>query len=102
MAKEIVINGLPFVEAPGGRLSLFDTADLDLYYADCVIGGPGSFSLPIYSVDEFAEAIRTKLVLEIAGLVSPVIRASDRLPLTACDVGERQWNRFIGNERPRP
>ena len=41
---------------------------LDEYYEDCVIGGPAAFVVPVKDRDKFVEAIRTKLVLEIAGL----------------------------------
>jgi hypothetical protein len=95
VARGIVVNGLPFVPSPDGPRSLFDMPELDLYYADCVIGGPGSFSLPVYSAHDFAEAIRTKLVLEIAGRVSPVIQVQARQPRIPCDYGEQQWQRYF-------
>ena len=44
-----------------------DIENLDVYYEDCVIGGPGAFVIPIRERDQFKEATRTKLVLEIAG-----------------------------------
>ena len=44
-----------------------DIDNLDVYYEDCVIGGPGAFVIPIKEREQFNEAIRTKLVLEIAG-----------------------------------
>ena len=44
-----------------------DIDNLDIYFEDCVIGGPGAFVIPIRERDQFKEAIRTKLVLEIAG-----------------------------------
>ena len=47
--------------------STMDIDNLDFYYEDCVIGGPGSFVVTIKDRDKFKEAIRTKLVLEIAG-----------------------------------
>ena len=39
--------------------------DLDLYYEDCVIGGPGSFVVVADGFQDFARAIRRKLLLEI-------------------------------------
>jgi hypothetical protein len=42
---------------------------LDRYYADNVIGGPGSFIVPALGFDEFKDAILQKLILEIAGTV---------------------------------
>jgi hypothetical protein len=61
----ITINGLPImIKRPGG----FATIDnLDVYYRDCVIGGPGAFVVVVRSASQFDEAIRRKLVLEIAG-----------------------------------
>ncbi len=47
------------------------SSNLDIYYEDCVIGGPGAFVIPIRERDQFKEAIRTKLVLEIAGRTPP-------------------------------
>ena len=44
-----------------------DIDQLDIYFEDCVIGGPGAFVIPIRERNQFKEAIRTKLVLEIAG-----------------------------------
>ena len=46
--------------------------NLDIYYEDCVIGGPGAFVIPIREREQFKEATRTKLVLEIAsGILTP-------------------------------
>ena len=64
VAAGIVINGLPLmISAPTGP---YDIPDLDLYYRDCVIGGPGAFMVPVREVSEFATAIRTKIVREVA------------------------------------
>jgi len=62
VAKGIVINGLPILIRPSPLVP-----DIVRYYSDCVIGGPGSFVLPVRKVEEFEEAIRRKLVLEVAG-----------------------------------
>jgi hypothetical protein len=53
----VIINGLPIVSIE---------PDLDKYYFDHVIGGPGSFIVPADSYDNFAKAIVRKLILEIA------------------------------------
>jgi hypothetical protein len=46
LAKGITINGLPImVKEPS--YSTMDIDNLDWYYEDCVIGGPGSFVVPI-------------------------------------------------------
>jgi hypothetical protein len=57
----IVINGLPIVGESGP--SAFP---IDAYYEDCVIGGPGAFAIPVRGADVVGEAVRRKLVLEIA------------------------------------
>jgi hypothetical protein len=72
-----------------------DIENLDLYYEDCVIGGAGSFVVPIKERDKFKEAIRTKLVLEVAGLM-PEPRAipvanTTREPRVNCLIGEKIW-----------
>jgi hypothetical protein len=56
--RGIIINGLPILTLE---------PDLDRYYHDSVIGGPGSFVVPVHSYDAFADAILNKLVNEIAG-----------------------------------
>jgi hypothetical protein len=67
LAAGITINGLPIMlsRAWGTGPSI---PNLDVYYEDCVIGGPGSFVIAIKEREQFKEATRTKLVQEIAGL----------------------------------
>ncbi len=66
--RGIVVNGLPLmidrVTSPGrpGEPTLED------YYEHCVIAGAGSFIIPVRTMEEFRDALKTKLVLEIAGL----------------------------------
>ena len=59
-----------------------DIENLDVYYEDCVIGGPGAFVIPIREREQFKEATRTKLVLEIAGRTPErrVVPAQARAP----------------------
>jgi hypothetical protein len=40
--------------------------DLDRYYYDSVIGGPGAFVIAAQSYETFGEAILKKLITEIA------------------------------------
>ena len=72
VADGITINGLPImtgIEQPRGAFGNgFDLTKLDQYYADCVIGGPGAFVLPVYEQDDLTQAIKIKLVLEVADL----------------------------------
>ena len=104
----IVINGLPVMLKVGnaGPYSFGqDIADLDIYYARCVIGGPGSFMIPIRTVDEFAIATRQKLLQEISGLDLPHLRHAQFAPGTAapggadydCEIGERNWRLYFEN-----
>ena len=51
--------------------SLFVIEELDRLLPDCVIGGPGAFMIPVNDWAQFPEAIRRKLVLELAGPLSP-------------------------------
>jgi hypothetical protein len=55
----VVINGLPIISLE---------PNLDKYYFNNVIGGPGSFIVPADSYENFARAISRKLILEIASL----------------------------------
>ena len=66
LAAGITINGLPIMLKRPLRGTM-DIENLDIYYEDCVIGGPGAFVVPIREREQFIEATRTKLVLEIAG-----------------------------------
>src|SRR5216684_1850994 len=70
-----------------------DIDDLDLYYEDCVIGGPGSFVVSIKDRDKFKEAIRTKLLLEVAGRRPDrwVVPAADKEPRVPCLSVEKIW-----------
>jgi len=92
VARGITINGLPImVKQP--TFATMDIENLDLYYEDCVIGGPGAFVVPIQSREKFQEAIRTKLVLEVAGRmpemrVVPVAVPPERV---SCLIGEKIW-----------
>jgi Protein of unknown function (DUF1194) len=104
----IVINGLPIM-VNNGRRSAFDMDDLDDYYTDCVIGGPGSFMIAIKERDQFVEATRTKILREIAGISNDqmlpdglrVVRVnSEQDPPRAkmdCRLGEKQWEQRYRN-----
>jgi hypothetical protein len=92
LEKGIIINGLPImVKEPS--YSTMDIDNLDFYYEDCVIGGPGSFVVSIKDRDKFKEAIRSKLLLEVAGK-TPERRAvpvADKEPRVSCMIGEKIW-----------
>jgi hypothetical protein len=90
VAKGVTINGLPIMlKRPR---SPWDTEHLDLYYQDCVIGGPGAFMIPIRERNQFADAIRTKLVREIAGVTTEPLfqKVKNRAPVN-CSLS-RNWD----------
>jgi hypothetical protein len=98
IAKGIIINGLPIILRPS-QSSLFDISYLDRYYADCVIGGTGSFMIPIREKSEFTTAIRQKLLLEISGYEPPPriirVQAAPGSGETDCLIGEQLWQRYM-------
>ena len=100
LAAGITINGLPIMlkrPYPG----TMDIEELDIYYEDCVIGGPGAFVVPIRERAKFIEATRTKLVLEIAGRTPEprVVPAASAAPRISCTIGERRWQDRWGGGR---
>jgi len=93
LEKGVVINGLPImVKEPS--YSTMDIDNLDLYYEDCVIGGPGSFVVSIKDREKFKEAIRTKLLLEVAGRTPerPIVPVAAKEPRVNCLIGEKIWS----------
>ena len=104
----ITINGLPIVnDRPSGN-GRRQEANLDLYYQHCVIGGMGAFIVVAQGFEDFARAVRRKLILEIAGEipdsafqiaqadgfpVPPMERAQSRdgRAEVSCMMGERIW-----------
>lgn len=88
----VVVNGLAIIIRPTGV-----GVRLDRYYGDCVIGGPGSFVLPIHNPDDFGVAIRQKLVMEVSGR-QPSVRIIPAASLAAMDclIGEKMRPGFFG------
>jgi len=98
LSKGFVINGLPIMlKDPIG--SGMDIDALDIYYEDCVIGGPGAFVIPIKERSKFKEATRTKLLQEIAAVPPEprVLPAATTAPRMSCMVGETIWQQRWGN-----
>lgn len=99
VGRGITINGLPLMlKEPAG--SMLDIGQLDIYYEDCVIGGPGAFVIPVRGTHEFADAIKTKLVMEIAGVKPPksqLVHKAAGEQRVSCSVGERMWMERWGN-----
>lgn len=110
VAKGIAINGLTIINQADRWNSRYFLEDLDRYFEGCVIGGPGSFVIVASDFQDFARAIRQKLILEIAGLVperaapaliqrtaapaGPILAQAGAAPTRpgyekGCDIGER-------------
>jgi hypothetical protein len=97
LARGVTINGLPLLLKRPGAGGWGDMEHLDIYYEDCVIGGPGAFALAVRERSQFVEATRRKLLLEIAAPAQSAARlapASADAPRVDCLIGERmrrQW-----------
>ena len=63
VAAGVTINGLAILN---------EFADLDDYFAEHVVGGPGAFIVAARNFDVFSTAILNKLAREIAGAPGPV------------------------------
>jgi hypothetical protein len=87
VAQGITINGLPLMlNRPSGS---WNVEGLDLYFRDCVIGGSGAFMIPVRERQQFAQAIRTKIIREVAGGVpEPFIVPVQAQPTADCRLGE--------------
>lgn len=92
LAQGIVINGLPIMTHDAGG-AMWRIDDLDIYYAECVVGGPGAFVLPVHDWPDFAAAVTRKLVLEIAGATPERLIPAQASAPYDCLVGERMWQR---------
>jgi Protein of unknown function (DUF1194) len=88
VAQGITINGLPIMLKD--LRGFWDIANLDLYYRDCVIGGPGAFMIPVRGRQQFVEAIKDKIIREIADRTppEPLIQQAQAAPPTDCLAGE--------------
>lgn len=101
VAKGITINGLPIMlkESNAGFL---DIPNLDEYYEDCVIGGTGSFMVPARGKAQFIDAIRKKLLLEVAGNApepeASIMPISADKPRVSCTIGEKMWGERWGTD----
>ena len=102
--RGITVNGLPLMLKEGG---VFDIADLAGYYRSCVIGGAGAFLVPVRGREQFVDAVKTKIVMEIAERPVPgparqfggaqVIPAQQEGAPANCLIGEMQWRERMGN-----
>lgn len=106
-AAGVVINGLPILNDRPNALNFPNLPDLDLYYEGCVITGDGAFVVVANNFEAFGEAVRRKLILEIANLPGPrrhyvgtprarIFHAAGTGAVyeKGCDIGERQVQEF--------
>ena len=120
VARGITINGLPIVNDRPTFSGRPPMKNLDLYYRDCVIGGPGAFYVVAKDFKDFGRAVLRKLILEIAGRqpVSPGPSRAGSTPPPAnkllvyvagnaakadrtappCDAGERMRGRWLNDD----
>jgi hypothetical protein len=92
LAQGVVINDLPLLLKR--QANSWEVDNLDDYYRDCVVGGLGAFMIPVRERHQFAEAIKTKIIREIAGvapeaLIVPTQAQSERR--TNCEMGANPW-----------
>ncbi len=120
LSKGITINGLPIINLADQWNSRYFLPDLDRYFEGCVTGGAGSFVVVAHDFQDFARAIRQKLILDMAGrMPNPampqprIMRASAPVMLAqsitpggppyekGCDIGEKlRWGGWGGTPYP--
>ena len=97
----VTINGLPILNGKPNRYGFPQIEDLDRYYVECVIGGPGAFIEIANGFEAFADTVLRKLLLEIADRGPPpgprMIPAAGEAAYD-CLVGEKQLRRFYQND----
>ena len=94
-----MINGLPLV---GIRpyIGPADIQDLDIYYQDCVVGGPDSFMIPVHDTMLSSRRRATSWSAKLpraAGARRPVHLVADDAPRISCMIGENLWRSRWGN-----
>lgn len=94
-ARGITINGLPLMTREG-RWTQFDLDDLDEYYRECVVTGPTAFVIPVLRWEDFPDAVRRKLILELSDRrpVAPLLHRAEGYD---CLIGERIWDLYFGD-----
>jgi hypothetical protein len=96
LARGITINGLPIMLK---RLdSLWDIDNLDLYFRDCVISGPGAFLVPVREKTQLVEAIGAKIIREVTDQSQPysLVQPAQAAPPTDCLAGEKRVHQPTG------
>jgi hypothetical protein len=101
LAQGITINGLPIMlNRP--NMGFPEVEPLDAYYSQCVVGGPAAFVIPVRERHQFVDAVKTKILLEVAlrppqDILARVMPAQVEAPRVSCLFGERMWQQRWGN-----
>jgi Protein of unknown function (DUF1194) len=66
MDQDIIINGLPIIAEKQDPWRPRVDVQIDQYYRNQVIAGPGAFVIPARDFDDFKKAVLRKMILEIA------------------------------------
>jgi hypothetical protein len=77
VAQGVIINGLPIITQSATAGTYPSIPNLDLFFRDCVIGGPGAFYVTAHGFEDFARAVKKKLILEIADLAPRTTHRAD-------------------------
>jgi hypothetical protein len=95
-ARGITINGLPIMLMRSS--GPWDTENLDLYFRDCVIGGPGAFMVPVQEQHQFIAAIKAKIIREISDQPMPqsLVQSAQTDPRANCLAGELKLRQRTG------
>ncbi len=94
----VTINGLPIINGRIGPQGMKPLPDLDIYYRDCVIGGPGAFIVVARGFGDFARAVRRKMFLELSGWTPQPRRLAVQFaprPKADCLAGEKRTLREL-------
>lgn len=101
LARRITINGLPIMNGRPNKYGFPPDPDLDRYYEGCVIGGPRSFLVVANSFAEFDEAVRKKLLQEIASIDPGGKRMGSDVPARRLGIGgTRQMAQALEGSMP--
>lgn len=92
----VTVNGLAIINDRPNPFGIPPMKDLDIYFEHCVIAGPGAFVVVAEGFSDFGNAIRRKLILEIAGRIPNNIHRVQGYAPPPCDIGERMIEQFRG------
>jgi hypothetical protein len=92
LARGVTINGLPIILRGKPWLWEPEIPDVEAYYSNCVIGGSGSFSIPVRTPADFATATLAKLLREIA--------AAERIELVALRIARPRIDCAVREKPP--